>query len=360
MTTLSVKRYIGLVVGLLSVLAMFAGCGKEQAPERKETARPIKTYVVGGDAMARRSFPGRVEASDRVDLSFRVKGPLIELHVRRGQDVAKDFLIARIDPRDYQIALEEAKAAFTKADADFRRYQSLYEKDAVSKAELDQRRSQRDMTKARQDDAESNLSYTYLKAPFTGTISERFVENFEEVSAQQPVVALENFDMLDIIIDVPEGLLSRLQEGQDSIKLTAVFEAASDTPFPVTFKAVSGQADPATRTYQVRLSMEQPKEINVLTGMSAEILAESSAKTVTQADQAVTIPAVAVFQDEGGKSCVWVISEGLTASRREVIVGEVTGTSSIVIQSGLANGDRVATAAISHLREGMTVRLLGN
>ncbi|MCH7548939.1 MAG: efflux RND transporter periplasmic adaptor subunit [Candidatus Krumholzibacteriota bacterium] len=349
------KRFLA-VVCIVPVIFAVAGCSKEEPLEREPVARPIKTVVVGEDAVTERSFPGLVEASNRVDLSFRVKGPLTELKVTRGMDVKKGFLIARLDPRDYQIALEEAKASFTKADADFRRYQSLYEKDAVSLAELDQRRSQRDVTKARQDDAESNLSYTYLRAPFDGTISDRFVENFEVVAAQQPIVSLENFDMLDILIDLPEHLIATVRDKKDDMSIVATFDAAPGVEYPVTIKAITSQADPATRTYEVRVSMKQPSEINVLTGMTAQV---TSKTTVTNTSGGVNvIPAVAVFEDDEGKSCVWVIDEEMTVHKREVVPGEITGVGEIVIEDGLNPGDRVAVAAVAQLREGMKVRLL--
>ncbi len=349
-------RFLAALIVLPGIISS-TGCGKEEVQEREPVARPVKTVVVGEDAVTKRSYPGTVEASNRVDLSFRVKGPLTELNARRGMEVKKGFLIARIDPRDYQIALEEARAAFTKAEADFRRYQSLYEKDAVSLAELDQRRSQRDVAKARQDNAEANLSYTFLKASFAGTISERYVENFEEVAAQQPIVSLENFDMLDIIVDVPEHLIAGVKRHGDAATIFATFEAAPGKEYPLTLKAVTAQADAATRTYQVRLSMKQPDEINVLTGMTAQVTAKQSIESASGLN---VIPAIAVFEDNQGVSCVWVIGDDLTAHKREIGAGTVTGVGDISVESGLSAGDRVAVAAVAHLREGMKVRLLND
>jgi multidrug efflux pump subunit AcrA (membrane-fusion protein) len=106
--------------------------------------------------------------------------------------------------------------------------------------------------------------------------------------------------------------------------------------------------------------LEQPDEINVLTGMSAEVTAESAAAAMARTEEAWVIPAIAVFEDDAGQSCVWVISDDLTAHKREVVAGEVTGDRSIVIESGLSEGDRVATAAVAQLHEGMKVRLLSH
>jgi len=354
------RRNLTLALTALTMAAILplAGCGEKEKPEAKPIARPLKTVVVGGDAFTNRSYPGQVEASQRVDLSFRVSGPLTELNVRRGESVKKGHLIARIDPRDYQIALEEAKATFTKAEADFKRYQSLYEKNAVSLAELDQRRSQRDVAAARRDDAESNLEYTYLRASFDGDISERHVENFQEVTVQQPIVSLENFSMLDIIVNIPEHLMAGASGEMEKLDITATFDAAPDKKYPLTFKAVTAQADPTTRTYEIRFSMAQPEEINVLTGMTANVTATSN---LADADESYfVIPAAAVFEDDEGKPAVWVVGDDMIVRKRIVTSGELTGDAGIEITGGLKAGERVAVVAVHSLTEGMKVRNLEN
>jgi RND family efflux transporter MFP subunit len=319
--------------------------------------RPIKTTVVGGDLGGTRVFPARVEAGQRAVLSFRVSGPLVELPIEKGQLVQTNQLVARIDPRDFQIALEEAKANFTKADADFKRYQSLYERDAVSIAELDLRRSQRDVAKSRREDAEAALSDTRLVAPFAGNITERYVENHQTVSAQQEIAGLQNFEMLDVVVDVPEQIIARLTPETGGAEVVARFEAAEGREFPLTFREVAAQADPSTQTYEVRLSMPRPEGINILTGMTAEVVARLEAAPSTE--DRFLVPSVAVFAGEGdGKRYVWVVAEDLTVHQREVQVGEVSGTGSVEITGGLEAGERIAVAAVTQLREGMKVRLL--
>jgi len=342
---------------LFALTLCLAGCGEKKQEEQPPAVRPIKTVVVGGDAVGTRTLPARVEAGQRAILSFRVAGPLVELPIEKGQNVRKDQLVARIDPRDYQIALEEAKANFTKADADFKRYQSLYERNAVSIAELDQRRSQRDVANARLEDAEAALSDTRLLAPFAGTITERFVENHQTVSAQQQIAGLQNFTTLDIVVDLPEHMIARLKRGDAGANVFARFEAAPGREFPLTFREVAAQADPATQTYEVRMSMPSPGDINILTGMSAEVVARLAASTATE--NRLVVPSVAVFAGEGdGKRYVWVVGEDLAVHRREVQVGEVTGAGSLELTGGVEAGERIAVAAVSQLREGMKVRLL--
>jgi len=215
------------------VVAFLAGCGEKQE-EAEPVVRPVKTTVVGEGFMGTRSFPGRIEASEQVDLSFRVSGPLVELPIDRGQDVKKGQLLARVDPRDFQIALNEAQATFTKADSDFKRYQSLYEKEAVSISDLDLYRSQRDVAKARLDDAKANLDYTYLRAPFAGVIGDRYVDNFQEVAAKQVICTVHDLTGLDIVVDVPEQLMAGVRlSAETHAEVVAIFEAARGEEFAV-------------------------------------------------------------------------------------------------------------------------------
>ena len=344
---------------LAAALAVSAGCG-DGAEEEAPAVRPVKSMVVGDVLSGTRSFPGKVEASERVDLSFRVSGPLIELPVERGQEVARGQLLARIDPRDYRIALDEAEAAYTKAEADYQRYQSLYEKDAVSISELDFHRAQRDVAKARMDNAEADLDYTYLRAPFAGLIGNRYVENFEEVQVNQVICSVHDVNHLDIVVDVPEHLIAHAGDVLNAdLDVIARFEADPGREFALRFKEVAAQADPATQTYELRLTMPQPEGLTVLPGMTAEVVSRGS-RTVSGETRIFTVPASAVFPSVDGEAqAVWVLDQGaMTVHRREVEIGAVTGSGSIEVLGGLGPGERIVVAGVSHLREGMKVRLM--
>lgn len=350
-------RFGGALVAAIFFGISLGGCGGEPEQEAAPVVRPVKTVVVGGDVGGTRVLPARIEAAQRAVLSFRVGGPLVELPVVKGQQVQKGDLVARIDPRDFQIAVNEARANFTKAEADYKRYENLYERNAVSVADLDVRRSQFEVAQSKLEEAEANLSDTRLVAPFTGNITERYVENFQTVQPKQEIAALQNFDALDVVVDVPEQMIATVKRGAEGVAAVARFEVARDREFPLTFREVAAQADPKTLTYEVRLTMESPEDLNILTGMSAEVVVRSTGAVAR--DSLFVLPSSAVYAaDEDGQSSVWVIGDDLTAHRRVVKVGEVRGTGSVQIISGLQAGERVAVAAVSQLREGMKVRLL--
>jgi len=333
-------------------ILMLAGCGGKEEPEAAPVVRPVKTVVVGMGASGRLTFPGTTQAADRAELSFRVAGPLIKLPINEGDEVRRGQLIGRIDPVDFEIAVAEAQAAYDKAEADHQRHQRLYEKEAVPKAELELKRAERDVAMARLDQAETDLGYTHLKAPFPGYIGKKYVENYEMVLRRQAIVTLHDVKIIEIVIDVPEYLMTSVRDDVH-VRRTATFDAAPGEEFDVQFAEASAQADPVTQTFQVTLSLPQPKTLRVLPGMTAHLVFDADVEEAA----VFTVPAYAVFADDQGRSTVWLVDEGeKTVHRRQVEIGPVTGDASIVIKSGLQVGDRVAVAAVHHLQEGEKVR----
>ena len=124
---LNIKFYNYLL--LIGIISFAYSCRNKEEPPGDQIVRPIKTMLVGEAEGIGRNYPGNVQASQRVNLSFRVSGPLIELPVKEGEFMEKGSKLAKIDPRDYYIALNEAKARQIEAQADYDRYRDLYERD---------------------------------------------------------------------------------------------------------------------------------------------------------------------------------------------------------------------------------------
>ena len=342
-----------IAVAAIGVPLVFAGCGGEQVVEQEPVVRAVKVVTVGGDSALSRSFPGRVEASDQVNLSFRVEGPLIEFPVVEGDFVRQGQLVARIDPRDYRISLDSARATVERTDADFRRYSALYERDAVSKAQLDQAFAAREVARAREESAAANLDDTYLRAPFSGRIAETFVENFQDVHAREPILSLVNVNQVEIVVDVPENLVARFEKAQRDSRFTARFDAAPGREFETRSSEIATQADPRTQSFRVTFALPQPEGINILPGMTATVT--RYAPPGEQVD--IMVPAVAIFADPAGSSHVWVVDRDTgTVERRSVRTGELAGTDSIMVLEGLASGEDVVVSAVTRLSDGMTVR----
>jgi len=343
-----------LCISLTLAVGAFS-CGKKEEPPPREVIRPVKMMTVAGAWVeAQREYPGRIRASRRVDLAFQVSGPLIELPVDEGMQVIKGQVLGRILPRDFETTIAKAKANALEAEQQFQRYRDLYIKKQVSKADFDKYKADSDIAKARLKEAEDALDDTYLRASFSGVIAKRYVENFEEVQAKEPIVSLQDISQVEVLIDLPESIFARLR-GAAKPEVYATFATAPGKRYPLTVKEFSTQADPRTQTYQVTLLMPQPREINVLPGMTANVIGATPLGESTE-DQ-IIIPAIAVVSDESGQSGVWVYDdETKTVGQRKVTVGNLTGTADIQIVDGLNPGETIAVTGVGQLREGMKVR----
>ncbi|HVY54201.1 MAG TPA: efflux RND transporter periplasmic adaptor subunit [Thermodesulfobacteriota bacterium] len=353
-TNVLILRMIA-AAALIFIISSCGGDEKEEAPV--QVIRPVKTITLSGGQGTGRSFPGKVQGSQRVNLSFRVRGPLIEFPVNEGDEVKKGQLLARLDPRDYQIAYDEAYAQFVEAQADYKRYKDLYERNAVPLADLDVRRAKRDTAKAKLDYAKANIDYTYLRAPFSGYVGAKFVENYQEVNSFDQILSLQDLSKVEIVIDLPENILASTKAG-DVVGLYATFQSAPGEKFPLAIKEVSAQADPRTQTYRATLIMDQPGIIRVLPGMTAQVHYEGKANTNSNGNYFV-IPAIAVVTGDGPDQYVWIVDQNdLTVRKRKVRVGAVTGQKDIEILGGLKAGEMIAVTGIGQLQEGMQVTLL--
>jgi RND family efflux transporter MFP subunit len=357
--------------GLIAAALMVVGCAPE--PETAKPPRSVKAMqVVAPSTIASRSFPGRAEAGQEVNLSFRVAGPLIELPVSVGDAVKQDDIVARIDPTDYQSVvsslegqLQSAQAAANRAQADFERVENTMRDDpgATSEMALDRARQLRDSTaaavrstRATVTGSRDQLSYTSLSAPFDGEVVETYVENFETVVPMQPILRVVDRASIEFTISVPEN---QIVYAPYVTGATVTFDALPGVEVTAAIKEIGKEASQATRTYPVTLAMEQPEGADILPGMAGEALMEADLPEES-ARLGIQIPTTALFAEEDTeKSYVWVIDQGTsTLERREVQTGDLSEFG-ILIRSGLEAEEWVVVAGASLLSAGEEVRILG-
>lgn len=362
----------GLRITLVALCAALISTGCNKAPEPREIIRPLFATQVSTDAdRSGRSFPGRARANQEVDLSFRVNGPLIELpNDLVGQSFTQGDVIARIDPRDYEIKvddaegkLERARSSVKRTEGEYKRELAIYKKDpgATSKTSVERKRDQRDAAagdvrslEASLAAAKDNLTYTYLKAPFSGVITSKYVDNFQDVRAKQYVVRLLDASRLQIVVDIPETLISRVPQVEE---FWVIFDAFPETKIPAELFEVGTEASLTTRTYPVTLIMDQPEDIEILAGMAGR--AHGRIKSAEEGGNELIVPASAVFTPDNEKaSKVWVVDkESGVVTLRDVTVGGFTNNG-MVVEQGLKSGEWVATAGVHTLVEGQKVRVV--
>ncbi len=364
-----------LMMVLVTVLMVLVACGEKEAVEKDEV-RPVKAMKVGDlEPFGGRWFPGKATATQEANLAFRVPGTVHRIPVDVGTNVTTGDLLARLDPQDYQVALNDAQAQLRKAKAglelaesEYERVARVFQKDpgAVSKSMVDVRKAELDTAKAQVvsaqaavESATDNLNYTFLKSPYDGVVVEKFVDQFEEVQALQKVIRVLDTSSIEFTVNIPETLMEHV----DKVKETGafvVFDTYPDVEVPAQIKEVGKEASKTTRTYPVTLIMEQPEDIKILPGMAGKAKGDRKAAAQIAKETGmvgIEIPITATFSDDAKKTFVWVVDENSkTVSKRAVSVANLTEEGALV--TGLEPGEIIATAGANMLVEGQQVRIL--
>jgi RND family efflux transporter MFP subunit len=345
---------------------LLAAC-ERPVEERAPVVRPVKIMTIGGVGGSRiLSFSSQIRAGRTAELGFEVPGRIIELPVTEGQDVNKGAMLARLDPADYRTAVDQAQAKFDQAQTTYERYKEIVEKGAVSRQDLDLRKRNFEVARADLATAQKALNDTRLTAPFAGNVGRRLVDNFVNVQAKQGVVILQDLTTLEIVVTVPEQDWSRAdpnlsyEERTARLRPVVTLSTFPGREFPARLTEVATVADPVTRTFEVIAVMDNPPDVTVLPGMTANMsITVPEDGTASGADTTVAVPASAVISDEQGNPVAWKVDTNtMTVSRTRVELGDLVG-SDVRILSGLAEGDRIATSGVHNLREGMKVSDLG-
>ncbi|MFC4656801.1 efflux RND transporter periplasmic adaptor subunit [Rheinheimera marina] len=341
-------------------LTTLVGCSKPETTEAEPAARPVKLFQVDdGSARLKRQFPAVVEPTENARLTFRVSGKLTQFAIRPGQEVKQGQLLGQLDQTDFKLKVEQASARFQLAKAQFDRANSLIGQRLVSQSVFDEAKAQLQVAEADLKTAQTNLSYTSLVAPFSGTVSRTLVENHENVAAQQAILELQLKGMVDVVIQVPEDVIALVKKDQ-TYQPDVVFDSYPSLSYKASIKEWDTRADSATNSFKVVFSMPQPTEFNVLSGMTANLIADLSSLMHLQ-EHAVLVPASAVFSAndqaaDAKEQFVWVYQpEQSQVTRRAVTTGRLT-QQGLEIRSGLSAGEQVVTAGVHQLQEGQNVR----
>lgn len=360
---------------LLTIMLALVACGEKEVIE-KDTVRPIKAMTLGDvEPFGGRWFPGQATATQEANLSFRIPGSVQSIPVDVGTNVAKGDLLARLDPKDYQVALNNANAQRRKATAGLRLAESEYarvarvfEKDsgAVSKSMVDVRKSELESAGAQVvsataavERATDDLKYTSLKAPFDGVVVEKFVEQFEDVQARQQVIRVVDNSSIEFTVQVPETLMEHVDK-VEARGAYVVFDTYPGVEVPAQVKEIGKEASKTTRTYPVTLIMKQPENIKILPGMAGKAKGDQASTAEISRQQGlvgIEIPMTAAFSDEVKQSYVWVVDgDSSQVNKRAITVINLTEKGAMV--TGLKTGETIAIAGANMLVEGQSVRIL--
>ncbi|GGG34557.1 hypothetical protein GCM10010964_23090 [Caldovatus sediminis] len=323
-------------------------------------------------AAARQDVPimldalGTVQASASVTVRAQVDGQLLEVLFREGQEVRQGEVLARIDPRIYQAALDQAlakkaqdEAQLENARLDLERYTRLARNDGVSRQQQDTQRAlvaqleaQIVAARAAIDHARTQLSFTEIRSPIDGRVGIRLVDpgNLVRAGDATGIVNVARLRPINVVFTLPQQEIGRVLEAMDRgpVRVAARMQAGGGTVAEGVLLTLDNQVDPATGT--IRLKAEFPNEDGRLwpgTFVSVRLRLDTL-------DGVTTVPLVAVQRGPDGPYAFVLRPDGASVEQRPLALGVQTEQIAVV-RRGLRPGERVVTSGALRLHDGARV-----
>lgn len=351
------------VAAMLALAALVAGC-KGEAAGKEEVVRPVKVALVATSARERTlSYSGVVRPRIESALGFRVPGKIVARVVNVGDRVGVGAVIARLDETDLKLAENAARAAVVSARSrrdvakdNLERAKVLLPKAVISQAVYDTRRNELEAAEAALETAEAQLrqavnavGYATLTADKAGLVTSVTGEPGQVISAGQAVVTLAEAGQTEIAVAVPEQDAGHLALGQPA---RVTLWAGPRVGLEGRIREIAGQADAASRTYAVRIAVDNPPPAMRL-GMTATV-----ALAIGDDAAPVVVPLSALTESDGGP-VAFVVDKASKIVRKTAVRIAGVAEDGVKIASGLSVGDMIVTAGVQFLRDGMQVRLPG-
>jgi RND family efflux transporter MFP subunit len=343
---------------LCAVVLSLSACSKPAVTE--EPVRAVKVITVGTQAMQSGSeYAGEVRARVESRLGFRVGGKIVRRQAELGQRVKVGDVLAQLDAQDLKLASEAARAQLNAAStnrdlaaADFKRFKDLRDQNFISAAELERREASLKAAQAQVDQAQAQFSgqgnqaaYAALVADTAGVVTAVESEVGQVVGAGTPVVRIAQDGPRDVVFSVPEDKILKIKIGSE----VSIRTWANPTVFKGSVREVAASADPVTRTFSVKVTM-QAKEALPL-GVTVSVTPQS----LDRSGPAVIKLPTSAFHHDGKNAAVWVLDPAqMTVKLQPVVIATADGND-VVVSQGLQPGMKVVAAGVHVLSPGQKV-----
>ncbi|TPN36652.1 efflux RND transporter periplasmic adaptor subunit [Mesorhizobium sp. B2-3-3] len=352
------NRLARILLGLFALGALGACSKSDQKPP--EITRPVLSLVVEPRTTQTFGFAGSVEPQVSADLAFRLLGRVVSRDVKVGDIVSKGTTIAALDPTALELAVQAAKAELSNAEAQFanaaaseERQRQLLASANTSQSVFDAAQQARkaaeagvQRTKASLAKSQEQLGYARLFSDFDGVVTAVGAEVGQTVSPGQTVVTVARSDLREAVVDIPDQLTGDLSAGTP---FQVILQSLPTIQTEAKLREIAPQAEGATRTRRVRLTLTNPPQ-------AFRLGSTVTATRVTKVAPTIELPMSALLEKDGADK-VWIVDpQTSSVSARDIKLASKNG-GTFTVAEGLEAGMRVVTAGVHSLSEGQKVKV---
>ena len=341
------------------------GCSRGEATANANAPHVVRVVEIDTTRSGTndtRHYTGVVRARTETNLGFRVAGKISERLVNAGDTVKNGQPLLKLDPVDFELALQAARAAVeaaraihTQAGLEQERVRILVEKRAESRdilekatAASESSAAQLRSAQAQADQIANQARYTTLYADSDGIVMTTSAEPGQVVSAGQTVIVLAKDGMREAAVDIPESSLEQIRKHD----ATAQLYLNQAVTVSATLREISGVADPVTRTYQTRYVLEgEPTQFPLGATVTVRVVRNGAAA------QPITEVPLGSLIDRGDGAAVWVVDPDTSTIQKRAVSIAKLGAETALVGHGLRHGDLVVSLGAHLLNTGQVVRM---
>lgn len=357
-TPMSAMRFSHILFLSVLLVSTLSACSSEEPVEQQSKSAPryVKLATVSNiPDFDEFTFPAVVSAVKTVDLSFEVSGRLIQTDLVTGSDIEKGKLLATIDRKPFERRVEESKTRLEQAKRELDRIEKMFARKLLAQSALDTAKTSYELAVIDLKNAEQDLSYTQLYAPFDAKVSQRLVENNSFVAAGTPIARLQDVSKIYFNINVPERLLTA-NIGRGIKQASATLATNRSQWYPVNYVEHSTQPDPVSQTYEVVFAMEPREELPLTPGARAVVKVSLQGSLYPEG---LVVPVRSLVGNADAGFSVWVYNEASNSVTKQTVeVKHIEDELAIIESNGQSNltlGQKVVAAGATQMRANMKV-----
>lgn len=319
---------------LFVIVIVMASCGQKQEPVKKEvTSIKVKTMAVTTvNGLSNLRYSGTVEASQTIPLTFQSTGTVEKVLVQEGDLVRKGQLLAVVNKSDNQNIYNSSLAMYEQAKDAYDRMKQVYEKGSLSEVKWVEMETKMKQAESQMQLSKSNLDKCNLYAPTSGIVGKRSIEPGQSSISSFAPLELVKIETVSVKISVPENEIGKIKKG---LTATFIISALDNKSYEGTITNVGVVADQFSRTYEVKITLNNPN-LEMKPGMVCDVILNT-----TTEKQLVVVPNSAVSKDNQGKSFVYLVSSDNKSVKKQIVEVGNYQSSGVAILSGLSSSQTI-------------------